>query len=183
MNRKAYVSILALISLALIFLPSCSSSHSTPPVESIAATSGSGQSTTVSTAFAAPLVATVTTGGSPTSGATVTFTAPSSGASGTFANGTTTDTETTDASGVATSTAFTANGTAGAYTVTAAVTGVSTPANFSLTNTAAVTSSNYSFYLSGMEAAFNFYALAGSVTIDSNGNVLSLPATQSREER
>jgi len=74
---------------------------------------------------------------------------------------------------VATSTAFTANGTAGAYTVTAAVTGVSTPANFSLTNTAAVTSSNYSFYLSGMEAAFNFYALAGSVTIDSNGNVLA----------
>jgi hypothetical protein len=284
MNRKAYASVLALIFLALVLWTGCSSSHSAPPVESIAATSGSGQSAVVNTAFSAPLVATVTTGGSPTSGATVTFTAPSSGASGTFANGTTTDTETTNASGVATSTAFTANGTAGAYTVTATVTGVSTPANFNLTNTAGpaasiaatsgtpqsaaintafaaplaatvqdsgqnpvsgvvvtftapttgasgtfangtntdtettnasgvatsttftangtvggpytvtstvagvatpanfsltntlVTTSNYSFYLTGMEAINSgplFYALAGSVTIDSNGNVLA----------
>jgi hypothetical protein len=284
MNRKAYASVLTLIFLALVLLPGCSSSHSAPPVASIAATSGSGQSAAVNTAFAAPLVATVTTGGSPTSGATVTFTAPSSGASGTFANGTTTDTETTNASGVATSTAFTANGTAGAYTVTATVAGVSTPANFNLTNTAGpaasitatsgtpqsaaintafaaplvatvldsgsnpvsgatvtftapssgasgtfangtttdtettnasgvatsttftangttggpytvsatvpgvatpanfsltntlVTSSNYAFYLTGLEAINfgpNFYAVAGSVTIDSNGNVLA----------
>ena len=176
MNRKAYASVLTLIFLALVLWTGCSSSHSAPPVESIAATSGSGQSAVVNTAFSAPLVATVTTGGSPTSGATVTFTAPSSGASGTFANGTTTDTETTNASGVATSTAFTANGTAGAYTVTATVTGVSTPANFNLTNTAVVTSTNYSFYLTGMElinSGPNFYAVAGSVTIDSNGKVLA----------
>jgi hypothetical protein len=179
MNRKAYASVLALIFLALVLLPGCSSSHSTPPVESIAATSGSGQSATVNTAFAAPLVATVTTGGSPTSGATVTFTAPASGASGTFANGTTTDTETTNASGVATSTTFTANGTAGGpYTVTATVPGVATPANFSLTNTNVVTSTQYSFYVSGLEAVNdivgpNFYALAGSVAIDPNGNVLA----------
>ena len=179
MNRKAYASILTLIFLALVLLPSCSSSHSAPPVETIAATSGSGQSATVTTAFAAPLVATVTTGGSPTSGATVTFTAPASGASGTFANGTTTDTETTNASGVATSTTFTANGTAGGpYTVTATVPGVATPANFSLTNTNVVTSTQYSFYVSGLEAVNdivgpNFYALAGSVAIDPNGNVLA----------
>ena len=176
MNRKAYASVLTLIFLALVLWTGCSSSHSAPPVESIAATSGSGQSATVNTAFAAPLVATVTTGGSPTSGATVTFTAPASGASGTFANGTTTDTETTNASGVATSTAFTATGTAGAYTVTATVPGVSTAANFNLTNTAVVTSTNYSFYLTGMElinSGPNFYAVAGSVTIDSNGKVLA----------
>jgi len=75
--------------------------------------------------------------------------------------------------------AFTANGTAGPYTVTATVAGASTPASFSLENAAvAASSSNYSFYLSGLEvvnevtAAPNFYALAGSVSIDANGNVL-----------
>jgi hypothetical protein len=177
MNRKTYASVLGFVFLTLGFLPGCSSSHSTPPppVETITASSGSGQSAAVDTAFANPLKATVTKG-TPVAGATVTFTAPGSGASGTFANGTTTDTETTDANGVATSTAFTANGTAGAYTVTASVTGVSSPANFNLTNTAAVTSSNYSFYLTGMELIDfgpNFYAVAGSVTIDSNGNVLA----------
>jgi hypothetical protein len=39
-----------------------------------------------------------------------------------------------------------------------------------------VASSNYSFYLSGMESVNggpNFYALAGSVTIDANGNVVT----------
>lgn len=179
MNRKAYASILALIFLALVFLTGCSSSSSTPPpVKTIAATSGSGQSAVVNTAFAAPLVATVMLGTSPVSGATVTFTAPATGASGTFAGGV--NTATTNASGVATSATFTANGTAGGpYTVTATVAGVSTPANFSLTNTAgAVASSNYAFYLSGLEAVNevsgipNFYALAGSVTIDANGNIL-----------
>jgi hypothetical protein len=41
-----------------------------------------------------------------------------------------------------------------------------------------VPSNNYAFYLSGLEAIGNqidgpnFYALAGSVTIDANGNVL-----------
>ena len=68
-------------------------------------------------------------------GATVTFAAPGSGASGTFAGGATT--ATTNASGVATAAVFTANAIAGSYTVTASVSGVSTPANFSLTNLAA----------------------------------------------
>src|SRR5580700_5526470 len=85
---------------------------------SIAATSGTPQSATINTAFAAPLVATVKdSGGNPVAGATVTFTAPGSGASGTFAGGV--NTATTNASGVATSTTFTANGTAGGpYAVT-----------------------------------------------------------------
>ena len=76
------------------------------------------------------VVATVTTGGSPTSGVAVTFTAPGTGASGTFTGGTKTETDTTNASGVATSTTFTANTTAGAYAVTASATGASTPASF-----------------------------------------------------
>jgi hypothetical protein len=103
--------------------------------ETVAATSGTPQSTLINTAFSAPLVATVTTGGSPTSGVVVTFTAPASGASGTFVGGSSTATAMTNSSGIATSPTFTANGTAGTYTVTAAAAGVPTPANFSLTNT------------------------------------------------
>ena len=171
MNRKAYASVLALVFLALAFLTGCSSSRSStpPPVETIAATGGTPQTATVGAAFAAPLVATVTKGGTPVSGAVVTFAAPATGASGTFAGGV--NTATTDASGVATSAAFTANGTAGAYKVTATVPGVSTPASFSLTNATA----NFSFYLNGLEAlngGFNYYALSGAVSLDANGNVL-----------
>jgi hypothetical protein len=66
----------------------------------------------------------------------VTFAAPTSGASGTFAGGI--NTAVTGVDGKATSAAFTANGTTGAYTVTATATGVATPANFSLTNSTAV---------------------------------------------
>jgi glycosyl hydrolase family 114/Kelch motif protein len=107
---------------------------------SISATGGTPQSATVNTTFASPLVATVKdSAGSPVSGVTVTFTAPSGGASGTFAGGV--NTATTNASGVATSAAFTANATPGNYTVTASVAGVSTPANFALTNTGAKASS------------------------------------------
>ena len=105
------------------------------PPAAIAATSGTPQTATVSTAFTDPLVATVTdSDGNPVSGASVTFKAPSSGASGAFANGTNTETDTTDANGDATSSTFTANATSGGYTVTATVTGVATPADFSLTN-------------------------------------------------
>jgi hypothetical protein len=71
------------------------------------------QSAAVGTAFAAPLAATVVSGQNPMSGAAVIFTASATGASGTFANGTNTETDTTNANGVATSTTFTANATAG----------------------------------------------------------------------
>jgi len=77
----------------------------------------------------------------------VKFIAPASGPGGTFANGTNTDTETTNASGVATSTTFTANGPVGTYTVTASVTDGAEPANFILTNNPL----NFAFYVSGLE--------------------------------
>src|ERR1035438_10444525 len=107
MNRQTYPCIVSLIFLALVSLTSCNSSNFNPPPETIAATSGSPQSAMVNTAFAAPLVATVTMGGSPVSGAFVTFTAPASGASGTFAGGTNTETDSTDSIGVTRSTTFT----------------------------------------------------------------------------
>jgi hypothetical protein len=141
----------------------------TGAVISITATSGTPQSATVNAAFAAPLVATVTANGSPVSGALVTFEVPATGPSGTFAGGV--NTATTDANGVATSVTFTANGSVGTYTVTATVASGAQPANFVLTNTAI----NYAFYLSGLEALNagpNFYALAGSVSVDGNGDVL-----------
>jgi len=141
----------------------------TGAVISITPTSGTPQSATVNAAFAAPLVATVMANGAPVSGATVTFEVPATGASGTFAGGV--NTATTNASGVATSAAFTANGSVGTYTVTATVASGAEPASFILTNTAI----NYAFYLSGLEALNagpNFYALAGSVSVDGNGNVL-----------
>ncbi|HXL22311.1 MAG TPA: hypothetical protein VOA78_07590 [Candidatus Dormibacteraeota bacterium] len=101
----------------------------------VTATSGSGQSAAINTAFAAPLVATVTdSGNNPVSGVVVTFTPPAAGASGTFAGGL--NSATTNASGVATSAVITANATAsGPYNVVASATGA-TSANFALTNTA-----------------------------------------------
>src|ERR1035438_9998731 len=121
MNWRTYPCILSLVFLALVSLTSCNSSNFNPPPETIAATSGSPQSAMVNTAFAAPLVATVTMGGSPLSGAFVTFTAPAAGASGTVAGGTNTETESTDSSGVARSNTFTANGVIGTVTVAASV--------------------------------------------------------------
>jgi hypothetical protein len=81
---------------------------------------------------------------------------------------------TTNASGVATSPTFTANATAGSYTVTATAPGVSTPADFSLTNTSVVSvTKTYVFSLAGEELSTYVYALAGSVQIDGSGNVLT----------
>jgi hypothetical protein len=142
----------------------------------LTATSGGGQSAAISTAFALPLVATVTDAHSnPVSGVSVTFTAPASGASGTF--GTTppaiTDTEVTGSNGQATSKTFTANATLGGYTVVAS-SGSLAHANFAETNTVVGASSTYVFYASGedtFQSVVNYYAIAGAVTIDSNGNV------------
>jgi len=93
------------------------------------------QSQTVGSAFATPLAALVKdAAGNALSGVTVKFTAPSAGASGTFAGSRrATESDTTNASGVATSSTFTANTTAGTYNVVASVTGA-TPATFALTN-------------------------------------------------
>jgi len=166
-----------LICLACSLLTSCGVSTSAKPVSNVpilTATGGSGQSVTAGTAFAKPLVVTVTSNGSPVGGLSVTFSAPSSGASGTFANGKATETDVTDSNGVATSSIITANQTAGSYRVTAATARALTLASFDLTNQASPTTT-YSFYLSGFEnicGGGNYYALAGSVTIDSSGNVL-----------
>lgn len=112
----------------------------TPAVAvSIVPSAGTPQSATVSTAFGTTLQVTVTSGGTPVSGTSVTFTAPGSGASGTF-GGSAAATATTNASGVAAAPALTANSQTGSYSVTASVAGAATPASFSLTNTAAPTS-------------------------------------------
>jgi hypothetical protein len=98
---------------------------------SVAVSSGSGQSATVSTGFAAPLVAAVTDSfGNPVPGVTVMFAAPASGASATLAG----SPAVTESSGLAMVTA--AAGTfVGSYTVAASVAGVTTGAAFMLTNT------------------------------------------------
>jgi hypothetical protein len=110
--------------------------------------SGSGQSATVSTAFTSPLVAKVVdTFGNPVSGASVTFAGPSSGASETFASsGCTSNPQTyscvatTNSSGQATSSTFTANTVAGGpYNISASASGTNI-VNFTETNTASTAS-------------------------------------------
>jgi hypothetical protein len=170
MNRQTYLSTLGLVFLALLFLMSCNSSNFNPPAEVIAPTSGSPQSAAVNTQFPAPLIATVTMGGAPVSGAFVTFTAPSTGASGTFANGTNSETDTTDASGMVTSTPFTANGTLGSDTVTASVAGVTATTSFSLTNTSGPAASITATSGSLQDATINtaFAAPLVATVVDSN---------------
>ena len=102
---------------------------------SIALTSGSGQSATIRTAFANPLVATVTDiGGNPVPGVAVTFTAPTGlKPSLTFSNASTTISEPTNASGQASSGAMTANGIPGGPYNVQVGSGTVT-SNFQLTN-------------------------------------------------
>ncbi|MFZ0761669.1 MAG: hypothetical protein WAM69_17105 [Candidatus Sulfotelmatobacter sp.] len=160
---------------ALAFLSGCGSSSSSATTL-ISAAGGTPQSATVNTAFAQTLQATVTTNdgnATPLPGLPVTFTVANGGTGGgTFANGTATETDMTDVNGNATSSTFTASTTPGGpYTVSAAVAGESAPAAFSLTNNPW----SYSFYLIGLEQVNNgplFYALAGSVQLDGDGNVL-----------
>jgi hypothetical protein len=103
---------------------------------SVSAIFGTPQSATINTAFATALTATVRDASSnPLSGVTVTFSAPGAGASASF-SGAATATAVTNASGAAAGPTLTANGQTGSYTVTASAAGVTTPASFSLTNTA-----------------------------------------------
>ena len=106
---------------------------------SITPAGGSAQVASVGTQFAAPLQARVLNSSSqPVAGVTVNFTAPASGASATFVGASNIATAVTDAAGVARSPALVANGTAGTYSVAAAVSGVA-PAAFTLTNASAST--------------------------------------------
>jgi protocatechuate 3,4-dioxygenase beta subunit len=119
---------------------------------------GSGQSATVSSTFATALAAKVTdTYGNPLAGVTVTFTAPASGPSGSFAGNV--NTAVTNAAGVATAPAFSANGTAGTYAVLGAVANVATPAMFAMTNNGAVNTLTLTF--------------SGSVIYTNNGTLTS----------
>jgi len=104
---------------------------------SVTAISGTPQSTQTGAAFASALQAVVKDSiGNPISGVSVTFMAPSTGPSASF-GGSTASLTTTNTSGVATSAPLTANNILGAYTVTAAVNGIVTPAAFLLANDAA----------------------------------------------
>jgi CSLREA domain-containing protein len=96
----------------------------------VAVYSGNTQSAYVTSAFTNNLTALVTdAGGNSIYGATVTFAVPAPGASATLSS----LTAVTGINGLASVTA-TANTTAGGYTVTASVAGVSTNASFNLTN-------------------------------------------------
>ncbi len=108
------------------------------PPASITVTAGSGQAVPINSTFATALQATVRDAASHVvPGVTVPFTAPAAGASGQFAStSSNVATAITNASGVATASAFTANAIAGGYSVNATVAGVGTPATFNLTNNA-----------------------------------------------
>jgi Fe-S cluster assembly iron-binding protein IscA len=142
---------------------------------SVTATTGSGQSAAVSTAYATPLQATVKdSSGNLLSGVTVTFTAPASGASGTFANGTATTTAVSNSSGVATASTFTANTIVGTVSIIASASGANS-ATFTLTNTAGAPASVTATAGSGQSAAISTaYTTALQATVkDSSGNLVS----------
>ena len=146
MIRNAYWSGLALILLALIAVTGCSTNVATaPPTQIVTVAAGTctavdscmgpfQQNAPINTAFASTLSATVFSNGTPVAGATVTFTAPSGSAGGTF-GGNSFATGTTNASGVATSPVFTANGTVGTYVVIASSASSQSTGLFSMANT------------------------------------------------
>lgn len=115
---------------------------------SISAFAGTPQSTAPTTTFATVLKAKVVDGSNnPLPGVAVQFVAPPTGAAGTFSGASNLVNVVTDANGIATAPPFTANSTAGSYSVGALAFGNSplAPAFFSMTNdcsaTAVVTSS------------------------------------------
>ena len=107
-----------------------------PSPDSVLVQSGNNQVAALQTPFAQLLKVKVQNYlGQPISGKTVTFTAPASGASGKFATtGTPTATAVTDANGIATAPAFTANSLRGGYIVKGTVTGLTSYAAFQMFN-------------------------------------------------
>ncbi len=168
---RVYASLLVVLAcLTTGLLTSCSSSSLTtspPTTIAITAKSGSPQNAAITTAFASPLVANVTSNGTPLSGVTVTFSAPGSGASCTLASAT----ATTDASGDA-STTCTADTTAGSYNVTASASGATTPASFGLTNkVVTITATSGTPQAVAINTAFPKPLVA--TVLDSNSNPVS----------
>jgi adhesin/invasin len=106
-----------------------------PPT--ITAIAGPGDSATVGARYATPLRVRIRESGKPVQGASVTFTFGAAGsataeAGATFLNGATQATEATNASGIATSPAFSANTIAGTFTATATTNGTTSAASFTL---------------------------------------------------
>ena len=102
---------------------------------------GDGQSATIGSTFGTNLVVQVNNAnGSPLRYTPVTFTAPASGAGGTFAGGATSVVVETDFYGRAVAPAFTANGLAGSYVISARTSGLDETINFDLTNQKIATS-------------------------------------------
>jgi adhesin/invasin len=110
------------------------------PADTIIATAGTPQSARVNTVFATNFRALVRdSAGNPVRGVIVTFTPPPPGGpSGGFTAG---GPFFTDSNGVATGNPFAANSFAGSYVVNATVPGVTTPAQYSLTNTPGLSNS------------------------------------------
>jgi len=139
----------------------------------VQATSGEGQSATVGTSFANPLVVTVTDAyGGPVAGAEVSFVVVASqGAGASFAGGGQSAQVATNAEGEATSPLVTAGATAGSFTVQASVPGVA-PASFELTNLASAPYSISAGPGSGQQAPLGTdFAVPLAVTVaDANGN-------------
>ena len=110
------------------------SSPATPQAVKLLIQSGSGQSTSVSTAFASPLrVRAEDAQGAPVPGVRVLFTAPTTGATASFAGGKSSVEVSTNTQGIATSPALTANAQQGSFSVTAQAPGLA-PVSFALTN-------------------------------------------------
>jgi hypothetical protein len=102
---------------------------------SIVPVSGDNQSAILGATFATPLAVNVfNVNGNLVQGVSVTFTAPAGGASGTFPGGQDSVTVVTDANGLASAPAFTANGTADSDIVTAQAAGLATVIEFHLSN-------------------------------------------------
>ncbi len=100
---------------------------------SIAVQAGTPQSTAIGTSYAVPLTVLVRDGAdNPVAGIGVTFTAPASGPSGAFPGGARTIIVRTDAAGIATAPALTANATAGTFAVVGRINTHAT--SFGLTN-------------------------------------------------
>ncbi len=145
----------------------------------VVATGGGNQNAALKATFIDPFSATVEDAfGNPVlvANRTVTFTSQASGASGTFANSTTSDLANTGVDGVATTTAFTANTTAGSYTVAITSVGLASTVLTETNNppTQLVTTSG-----SGQIAAVGSpFSTTLSTTIeDSHGNPVPIAGT------
>jgi adhesin/invasin len=145
----------------------------TPAAASITVFDGDGQSAAVGKAYAAPLRASVQdTFGNAVPNAPVTFAAPASGASVTFAGSPTVQ---TNEVGIAAAPTATANGTPGAFQVTATTPAAQHPATFNLTNVAGT--ANQLVFVQQPTATVAGQVITPAVTVqlqDSFGNPVAL---------